>query len=816
MANVTYDALWRQGVMELLDLLEAENPEDPALVPKDLSEWSCVYIGYVQTLRKLEAAYDQMVHPQKRQEIKKAVEACMGRMLEVRTWLVGLNGGTDGVHFDDILVDLKLHPAVVEVPIPRYFVSDRAQELVEREKFLETLMEKHGLKPPQEKQLATVTLPPLPEEDAIRVIQVNERGRQGRMRTGAQRVVKKQQALDLRMQQTGLVYTDVRAATMIQAIVRGYIWRKRVYKQTLQELEFIGMRPVSESGEAGPTPQAVLEANLERRKGVQAENQADYNQALVDLKQKVLEVEGQEMRESIQDKINAWFVENRDPVSGDYPEFPEDDDGGSTAILNPPPVVAAEDEEAGGAAGGGKGGKGDKGGEGADGGDGRGGEGSIPSRFIGDIEAAVQQYVVKWQDRDERDNFFQKHDAQFVKEELRPVVFEEVRKEVDEEMRLLLENLKEMVEAEKAARSGKKGKTKGKGKGKGKKGKGKKDKKKGKGKKDPTADRSLEDLYADLVQNKIVQPCLKVGMHDYVGGYHYISKYMEASLAKKSQKQGLSMSQVRQCITEYCILPLGSNTVQEKAPFSKAVLLYGVPNTGKTLLTHAIAQAAGASFFDLSPRNTNQVYPGKAVSLMVHMVFKVAKLMAPSVIYIDEVEKVFVADKKKQKEFNTNGGDPFNRIKKDLLKEMKQLQPGDGVLVVGNSSQPFLCTKKDEKAFVGFWDKHILLPIPDYDARRLLWQTLMRKHGAELPKDFDLPTLSQVSQGYCAGTINHVCRRILKPRKLEKLKEDPNALAVTEIVNQLCKLSPVSSDDISALEEWAKKLGPNEGKKKGK
>ena len=158
----------------------------------------------------------------------------------------------------------------------------------------------------------------------------------------------------------------------------------------------------------------------------------------------------------------------------------------------------------------------------------------------------------------------------------------------------------------------------------------------------------------------------------------------------------------------------------------------------------------------------------------------------------------------------------FNRIKKDLLKEMKQLQPGDGVLVVGNSSQPFLCTKKDEKAFVGFWDKHILLPIPDYDARRLLWQTLMRKHGAELPKDFDLPTLSQVSQGYCAGTINHVCRRILKPRKLEKLKEDPNALAVTEIVNQLCKLSPVSSDDISALEEWAKKLGPKEGKKKGK
>ena len=35
--------------------------------------------------------------------------------------------------------------------------------------------------------------------------------------------------------------------------------------------------------------------------------------------------------------------------------------------------------------------------------------------------------------------------------------------------------------------------------------------------------------------------------------------------------------------------------------------------------------------------------------MMMHMVFKVAKTMAPSVIYIDEVEKVFCTDKKKMK-----------------------------------------------------------------------------------------------------------------------------------------------------------------------
>lgn len=42
------------------------------------------------------------------------------------------------------------------------------------------------------------------------------------------------------------------------------------------------------------------------------------------------------MRETIQDKVNAWFVENRNTDTGEYPDFPDKDDGGSKVILNPP------------------------------------------------------------------------------------------------------------------------------------------------------------------------------------------------------------------------------------------------------------------------------------------------------------------------------------------------------------------------------------------------------------------------------------------------------------------------------------------------
>ena len=97
-----------------------------------MSEYSCIYIKYVQIFRKLEEAYDQMAHPQKRTDMKKAVEAVLGRILEIKSWLVKLNKDIDSVNFDDILVDLKLTPDVLELPIPRYFTVGRRCKLNSR------------------------------------------------------------------------------------------------------------------------------------------------------------------------------------------------------------------------------------------------------------------------------------------------------------------------------------------------------------------------------------------------------------------------------------------------------------------------------------------------------------------------------------------------------------------------------------------------------------------------------------------------------------------------------------------------------------
>jgi len=789
-------------MMELLDQLEAEHPDEAALAPKELAEYSCIYIKYLQIFNKLEEAYDQMCHPQKRNDMKKALEATMGRILEIKGWLVKLNKDIDFVNLDDILVDLKLTPDVLEVPIPRCFVEDRKSELEGREKFLQALVEKYNVQVEWEEAL----VPPaaLPEEDAIRCIQVNERGRQGRERARLMRTLKKTQALEERIAQMGGSISPEEAATRVQALIRGFLTRQRVKQVTEAELVFVGMKPPARDAQTDPVIRE--KTNLQRRKIAQAENLAEYDKALTSLRKKVKEMEGQDMRELIQDRINEWFVNERNPDTGEYPDFPDAEDGGSKMILNPPPPPPEEPpkDDA-------KGGKGDKK---EDKGKGKGKddaapvveeEPKCPDFFVKLIHAAVSDYQSDWQDVDESTNFFQKFDPELVKKALKPVVFEEIRLEVDEEMRQLLNNLKDMVEAEKMAKSGKKGKKKKGKKGKGKKGKGKKGKDKGKKKKkDPTADRSMESLYAELVSSKIIQPIPPRKVADYVGDFNYLG----ATLEKANLMPDPSMAQVRQAVTEYGILPLGSNLVHENIPHVKSMLLYGCPKTGKTLLAHAVAQAAGANFFNLSPRNTDGKYPGSNVKMMIHMVFKVARVMAPSVIYIDECEKVFISDKKKMKEFAAEYklAEPMGRIKKEMVKEMKTLQRGERVLVLGCSEQPYLCVKKDEKVFMEFFNKHVYLPLPDYASLRLLWPALIERHQGHLSYEFELSTLSHISEGFTPGIINTVVRMLLTKRRLEQIDKKP--LTCKEVLNLLAKYEPVPKDVDTALREWTNKL-PN-------
>lgn len=83
----------------------------------------------------------------------------------------------------------------------------------------------------------------------------------------------------------------------------------------------------------------------------------------------------------------------------------------------------------------------------------------------------------------------------------------------------------------------------------------------------------------------------------------------------------------------------------------RSFLFYGPTGTGKTQVVKAIAHETKSVVFDLSPMNIDGKFAENKASTdkMLAMVFRVAEEYQPSLIYIDEAEKVWPAKKKKKK-----------------------------------------------------------------------------------------------------------------------------------------------------------------------
>jgi hypothetical protein len=71
----------------------------------------------------------------------------------------------------------------------------------------------------------------LPMEEAVQIIQSNERGRQARELARVKLINKKQRQLADRRNRTGVALTHEMAVTKIQSALRGMLWRRHIQAQ---------------------------------------------------------------------------------------------------------------------------------------------------------------------------------------------------------------------------------------------------------------------------------------------------------------------------------------------------------------------------------------------------------------------------------------------------------------------------------------------------------------------------------------------------------------------------------------------------------
>ncbi|XP_036086113.1 IQ and AAA domain-containing protein 1-like [Rousettus aegyptiacus] len=790
MSEGAYQRLWDSSHVTLQELLDQEQPLLEPVPNRERERQSfqyrlsSLYLYYLGLLRRFDTLYDQMVQPQKRRLLRRLLDGVAGRVLELKDELVRADL-SESPCLDHVLHDLKLTPADLEVPIPKYFQLEQSSILRERGLMLAEILSKMETLSPKE------SFPEMHRTNAIILLQSAERARQGRLRAAFMREIRREEERDQKMREDGRhKFSQDQAAITIQKVWRGYLQRKRTLQDRKTEMEFIGMLPSSTQG-APSGFNAVASLGDSVRRLLQVEKEEEYQLAVVKTQDTLKETEGPDLKEKMKEQIRQWFIECH-ALTGRFPDYPDESLGGSYMIFadKTPEQVKMELETQ--AQEGKKKdqektkekenekkekkkkkGKEDKT---------KGGEADLtlkvmPSKFVPMINAGHEEYINLWKNRDDSMYPNPSFDPETLREEKRKEMEQEIRIQVDELMRQELKALHLAVDKEEARplkvpknKAGKKA------------GKKKKDK-------DLTFDRPADSLFKELVMFGFLKKSETVALKDYVGDCLYLGSTL--NLAKKLPMP--SLFDIRQNIALYGVLRLGSPDIHSMAPLIRSILLVGPPGMGKKMLVKAVCTETGANLFDLSPDNLQDKYPGKAgVQMLVHLVFKVARLFQPSVIWIGNAEKNFYKKvPKEEKEM-----DP-KRIKKDLTKALRLLSPGDRVMLIGTSDRPQLA---EMKGLCRTYERILLMPRPDYASRYVLWKHMLEAQVGQAAQSLDISALAMVSDGYTPGHIVQAIQSVLTERRLLQLSKRP--LVASEFLGHLAKLEPVYREEEEALKDW--------------
>lgn len=64
--------------------MQPGSQEEEELREEEFQQKAAMYIRYIQVYKNLEDCYDQMIHPQKREDIKMALENCIGQLINTK------------------------------------------------------------------------------------------------------------------------------------------------------------------------------------------------------------------------------------------------------------------------------------------------------------------------------------------------------------------------------------------------------------------------------------------------------------------------------------------------------------------------------------------------------------------------------------------------------------------------------------------------------------------------------------------------------------------------------------------------------------
>jgi transitional endoplasmic reticulum ATPase len=179
-------------------------------------------------------------------------------------------------------------------------------------------------------------------------------------------------------------------------------------------------------------------------------------------------------------------------------------------------------------------------------------------------------------------------------------------------------------------------------------------------------------------------------------------------------------------------------------------LLYGPPGTGKTLLAKALANECGVNFIAVDGPEIFTKWLGESEE-GVRQVFRIARQVAPAVIFFDQLEAI--APIRGQH----SGSMTTDRVVSQLLAELDGVEQLSGVIVLGATNRIDLIDPSILRP--GRFGVHIAVGLPDAEARRDILRICLRTaataDAAELASIIEAATPK--TEGFSGAKLRQLC-----------------------------------------------------------
>jgi len=231
-----------------------------------------------------------------------------------------------------------------------------------------------------------------------------------------------------------------------------------------------------------------------------------------------------------------------------------------------------------------------------------------------------------------------------------------------------------------------------------------------------------------------------------------------------------------------------------KLSIPNGLLLYGPPGCGKTFIVKKLAEELGYNFVELNPSSVATSFVHGAVG-NIGKVFEMAKLQAPSIVFIDEIEGLVP----KREDLASTSDTKKEEVNEFLLQLNNAGE--NKILVVGATNRPHMIDSAIMRS--GRMDKRIYIPPPDFEARRDMFRICLA--GRPYDKDIDFEKLATLTENYVGSDIELIVTETARAA----VAGDKSMIDEKMLIESVKKFNPSITpeeikyyDQFASLERW--------------